>query len=500
MITLTSITKRYGNTVALSDVSFTARQGEVLGLLGQNGAGKTTALNIITGCLAPSAGSVTIGGHDLIQEPRQARRLVGYLPEVPPLYDEMTVRAYLRFACELKLVLPADIPAHVEEIATRTGLKQMLGRRIGNLSKGYRQRVGLAQALCGDPEVLILDEPTSGLDPRQTAEFRETLREQANGRTVLFSSHILSEVQALCDRVIILHHGQIVLDSNLKQLQSGSALRLRADIQGDAKVLLPALRSLAGVRRVTRLPLICTSGMYARRMSPAYPVYPSERVEYAFAAAAASRKLAGRGLSQNHFGGLTVMRAVYKRELQSFFCTPHAYVFTGVFLLLGSVFFAVGNLAAHSSDLNGFLWNAGYLWMLLTPVLTMHVYAGERRAHTDQLLFSSPVSLWGVALGKYLATITVLGLTVFLSLIYAGLIAIYGRLYPSEALCGYLGFSLQGSAFVAIDLYVSARSRTPVTAAVWAVCTVPIRSAECCKCSIFHWCFRIDAVSDCTHA
>ena len=274
MITLTSITKRYGNTVALSDVSFTARQGEVLGLLGQNGAGKTTALNIITGCLAPSAGSVTIGGHDLIQEPRQARRLVGYLPEVPPLYDEMTVRAYLRFACELKLVLPADIPAHVEEIAARTGLKQMLGRRIGNLSKGYRQRVGLAQALCGDPEVLILDEPTSGLDPRQTAEFRETLREQANGRTVLFSSHILSEVQALCDRVIILHHGQIVLDSNLKQLQSGSALRLRADIQGDAKVLLPALRSLAGVRRVTRLPdesgvlsvlLECTQGECPQR-------------------------------------------------------------------------------------------------------------------------------------------------------------------------------------------------------------------------------------------
>lgn len=269
MITLTGITKRYGSTVALSDVSFTARQGEVLGLLGQNGAGKTTALNIITGCLAPSAGSVTVGGHDLIREPRQARRLIGYLPEIPPLYDEMTVRAYLRFACELKLVLPADIPAHVEEIAAHTGLEQMLGRRIGNLSKGYRQRVGLAQALCGDPEVLILDEPTSGLDPRQTAEFRETLREQANGRTVLFSSHILSEVQALCDRVIILHHGQIVLDSDLNRLQNGDAFRLRADIQGDAKVLLPALRSLACVRRVTQLPnegdafsvlLECTQG------------------------------------------------------------------------------------------------------------------------------------------------------------------------------------------------------------------------------------------------
>ena len=254
MITFSGITKRYGAVAAVSDLSFTVDRGEVLGLLGQNGAGKTTALSVMTGYLAPTAGTVTIGGHDLTAEPRQAKRLLGYLPEVPPLYDEMTVRAALGFACELKLVVAADIPAHIAQIAEKTGLRDMLGRRVGNLSKGYRQRVGLAQALCGDPEVLVLDEPTSGLDPRQTAEFRQTLRDLAQGRTVVFSSHILSEVQALCSRVIILHHGRIVCDRNLKALQNAEGLRLRAEIRGDKMRLLPALRELPGVRGVTALP------------------------------------------------------------------------------------------------------------------------------------------------------------------------------------------------------------------------------------------------------
>ena len=242
MITLSGVGKRYGDKWAVQDLSFTARQGQVLGLLGQNGAGKTTTLNILTGYAAPTCGTVSVGGHDLLREPRAARRMLGYLPEVPPLYDEMTVRSSLHFACELKMVLPADIPAHIQDIARKTGLSDMLGRRVGNLSKGYRQRVGLAQALCGDPEVLVLD------------EFRQTLKELASGRTVLFSSHILSEVQSLCDRVIILHHGHLVCDNDLKSLQSGGCLRLRADIAGTGKALLPALRQLPGVQRVTPLP------------------------------------------------------------------------------------------------------------------------------------------------------------------------------------------------------------------------------------------------------
>ena len=161
------------------------------------------------------------------------------------------------------------------------------------------------------------------------------------------------------------------------------------------------------------------------------------------------------------------MRAIFKRELQAYFYTAAAYVYMGVFLLLGSVFFAVGNLAARSSDIFSFLGTMSYLWMLLTPILTMHAYAGERKARTDQMLFTSPVSLWSVVAGKYLAGCAVLVFTVALSLIYMLAAALYGRVYAGELLCGYLGFVLQGCAFMALDMFISARARTPVTAAVW---------------------------------
>lgn len=254
MISLSGVTKRYGAATAVQDLSFTVSSGETLGLLGQNGAGKTTTLNIITGYLAPTSGDVRVGDYDLLTQPRQAKRLIGYLPEQPPLYDEMTVESYLRFVCRLRLVVEADIARHVRDIAAQTNLSDVLGRRVGNLSKGYRQRVGLAQALCGEPEVLVLDEPTVGLDPRQTAEFRDTLKKLSGGRTVIFSSHILSEVQALCDRVIILHHGRVVCDQGLGDMSRGAGARLQAAICGDMETLLPALRSLSSVARVTRLP------------------------------------------------------------------------------------------------------------------------------------------------------------------------------------------------------------------------------------------------------
>lgn len=250
MITFDKVSKRYGVHQALQDISFTVPKGQILGLLGQNGAGKTTAMNILTGCLAPTTGSVSIGGHPVMTDPRQAKRLIGYLPEQAPLYDEMTIRAYLRFACELKEVEKAAIPDHIEKIAQRTGLTDVMHRKIGNLSKGYRQRVGVAQALCGSPEVIILDEPTAGLDPRQSSEMRSLVKSLAGEHTVLFSSHILSEVQSLCDRIIILHHGKIICDSALRALQCGER-RLRALIACGEGALLPALHSLKSVQRIT---------------------------------------------------------------------------------------------------------------------------------------------------------------------------------------------------------------------------------------------------------
>ena len=258
MIVFDSVSKRYGGHEALKGLSFTVPRGQVLGLLGQNGAGKTTAMNILTGCLAPTAGRVTIGGFDVMTEPAAAKRLLGYLPEAAPLYDEMTVRAYLRFACEIKETEKHAIPAHIEAVAEKTGLTEVLGRKIGNLSKGYRQRVGVAQALCGAPEVIVLDEPTAGLDPKQSSEMCALIRALRGEHTVLLSSHILSEVQSLCDRVLILHHGKLRCDSAMNRL-SHAEKRLRAVIacgengengENGEKMLLPAVRTLPSLKTV----------------------------------------------------------------------------------------------------------------------------------------------------------------------------------------------------------------------------------------------------------
>ena len=212
MISLSGVTKRYGAATAVQDLSFTVNSGETLGLLGQNGAGKTTTLNIITGYLAPTSGDVRVGDYDLLTQPRQAKRLIGYLPEQPPLYDEMTVESYLRFVCRLRLVVEADIARHVRDIAAQTNLSDVLGRRVGNLSKGYRQRVGLAQALCGEPEVLVLDEPTSALDVSVQQQVLGLLAElqRRYGLSYLFISHDLAVVRAVSHRVLVMKGGDVV--------------------------------------------------------------------------------------------------------------------------------------------------------------------------------------------------------------------------------------------------------------------------------------------------
>ncbi len=204
MISFDRVSKRYGPHTALQEVSFTAPRGQILGLLGQNGAGKTTAMNILTGCLAPTAGHASVGGFDVLTQPRQAKRLIGYLPEHAPLYDEMTVRAYLKFAGELKEVKKSGLKSHVEHVAERTGLGDVLDRKIGNLSKGYRQRVGVAQALCGTPEVIILDEPTAGLDPSERVRFRNIISGLSKDRIVILSTHIVSDVESVANQLVFL--------------------------------------------------------------------------------------------------------------------------------------------------------------------------------------------------------------------------------------------------------------------------------------------------------
>ena len=218
MIEVSHLTKQYGNHLAVDDVSFTVADGQICGLLGPNGAGKSTIMNILTGYLSATSGQVTVAGHPLPEEADAAKACVGYLPEQPPLYPEMTVQEYLTFAAELKGVKKAERKEQVCRAARRTGLEAVLPRLIRSLSKGYKQRVGIAQALLGSPRLIILDEPTVGLDPVQVIEIRKLIRELGRAHTVILSSHILSEVQAVCQQILILSKGHLAAAGSLEEL------------------------------------------------------------------------------------------------------------------------------------------------------------------------------------------------------------------------------------------------------------------------------------------
>lgn len=218
MIEVSHLTKQYGNHLAVDDVSFTVADGQICGLLGPNGAGKSTIMNILTGYLSATGGQVTVAGHPLPEEADAAKACVGYLPEQPPLYPEMTVQEYLTFAAELKGVKKAERKEQVCRAARRTGLETVLPRLIRSLSKGYKQRVGIAQALLGSPRLIILDEPTVGLDPAQVIEIRKLIRELGRAHTVILSSHILSEVQAVCQQILILSKGHLAAAGSLEEL------------------------------------------------------------------------------------------------------------------------------------------------------------------------------------------------------------------------------------------------------------------------------------------
>ena len=252
MIQVEHLTKRYGSHLAVDDISFEVEEGIVYGLLGPNGAGKSTTMNILTGYLSATSGTVSIDGHDILEEASAAKACVGYLPEQPPLYVDMTPREYLMFVAELKKVKRADRAAQVEQAMDRTGLAEMEHRLIKNLSKGYRQRVGLAAALLGSPKVIILDEPTVGLDPAQVIEIRSLIKELGKDHTVILSSHILSEVSTLCDKVLIIAKGKLVAQGTpeelAQRLTAGSSLNITA--LGEADAVMNALLTVPGVSEV----------------------------------------------------------------------------------------------------------------------------------------------------------------------------------------------------------------------------------------------------------
>ncbi len=268
MIEVQHLSKRYGQVTAVDDISFKVERGEILGFLGPNGAGKTTTMRMITGYMPPTEGRAIVAGFDVFEQPIEAKRRTGYLPETPPLYTEMTVREYLQFVARIKM--PKGVPskdrnARVDEVMTRTRIADMAGRHCGKLSKGYRQRVGLAQAIIHNPEVLILDEPTAGLDPKQIIETRDLIRSLAGDHTIILSTHILPEVSQTCQRVVIINKGRVVAvdtpENLTAQLRGSSGLYVQIDgvDGGDAAALLARV---PGVMKVTAVDRAGTAAGY----------------------------------------------------------------------------------------------------------------------------------------------------------------------------------------------------------------------------------------------
>lgn len=254
MIEIEHLTKRYGGHTAVSDLNFTVDSGQIYGFLGPNGAGKSTTMNIMTGCLSATEGAVRIDGHDIFEEPEQAKRLIGYLPEQPPLYMNETPEEYLRFVGAAKGLRGAELERQIDEVIRQTGIEGVARRRISALSKGYKQRVGIAQALLGNPKVIILDEPTVGLDPIQIIEIRDLIKELGQTHTVIFSSHILSEVQTICDQIIMIAKGKLVAfdtPENLEQhLLTPNEVILTTDASASEVQTL-----LEGISNITELSL-----------------------------------------------------------------------------------------------------------------------------------------------------------------------------------------------------------------------------------------------------
>ena len=285
MLRVEHLVKRYNDSPAVSDISFHITENGVYGFLGPNGAGKSTTMNMITGCLSASEGKIEIGGYDIVEEPEKAKKLIGYLPEQPPLYMEMTPREYLSFVAAARGVKSSEIPGQVDHAMKLTGITPVRDRLIRHLSKGYKQRVGISETLLGDPKIIILDEPTSGLDPKQITEIRDLVRELGKDHIIIFSSHIMQEVQAISDHIMIIAQGRLLMQGRPEELEQSLLQRpvIRLRVKAGAEETETILQSIQGIEDVTCLGRdgdCCLFSMTADDRDTA-----AERIFYTFSAA-----------------------------------------------------------------------------------------------------------------------------------------------------------------------------------------------------------------------
>ena len=431
MIEVQHVSKRFGDFLAVEDVSFSVPKGEILGFLGPNGAGKTTTMRIITGFMPPSSGAVTVAGYDIFSQSLEARKHIGYLPETVPLYTDMSVRAYLDYQASLHALRNPRRRDRVEDVIGRLRLEEYADTLIGKLSKGYRQRVGIAQAIIHEPDVLVLDEPTIGIDPIQVVETRQLIKELGQDHTIILSSHILPEVNMVCQRVVIINEGQVVAMDTPENLSSllGGPERVRLLVRGPSREVSAVLKDVGGVsyrrsrthRRAGRLPL--PSGVPPRPGRPPPVGCGGHPAQMGSAGDAGHWHEPGGRLpppdhSRGSPRGCGNALTIAAKEIKTYFASPMAYIIAAVFLALSGFFFAQDLNIFQLARMEGFFGPASFVVLLLAPLLTMRLLAEEQKLGSLELLLTAPIREEEIVLGKYLSSLFIFVIMLAMTLYY----------------------------------------------------------------------------------
>lgn len=500
MISVNGLSKRFGHLLAVDNVSLSVDRGEVLGFLGPNGSGKSTTMKMITGFLAPSAGSVEVGGIDVLANPIAAQKQFGYLPEGAPAYSEITVSAYLKFIAEVRGLERRQANAALEYVVERTHIAGVLQQPIETLSKGYKRRVGLAQSLLHDPDVLILDEPTDGLDPNQKYEVRKLIGEIAKDKAILISTHILEEVEAICDRALIIAEGRVKAEGTPQEFQQRSqyfnavSLTLNTEHIDDIRSEIESLSDVATVQKsiggdaveLTALPengkdILTQIAPMARERS--WPVVQLQlkrvHLDDVFRAITfGDSETQERVITRPQQKGVVEARApllrnswtICKRELLAYFSTPIAYVFIVIFLAaMGAFTFFLGAFIEQGqASLDSFFQFHPWLYLFLIPAVAMRLWAEERKSGSIELLLTLPVSTFSAVIGKFCAAWIVAGVGLLLTSTIWITVNYLGSPDNSTILSGYIGSFFMAGGYLAIGAFVSALTKNQVIAFIAA--------------------------------
>jgi ABC-type multidrug transport system ATPase subunit/ABC-type transport system involved in multi-copper enzyme maturation permease subunit len=455
------VTKWYGPRRAVTDVSFAIAQGEIVGLLGPNGSGKSTIFRMLTGYLVPTSGRIEVAGHDVVTDSLSVRRLISYVPEDAPLYDHMRVGEFLHFMANLRGLRGRAARAAVDEAAERLDLTNVMTLLSAKLSRGFRQRVSIAQALLGKPRVLVLDEPTSGLDPHQVIAVRDLIQSLAGNHTVLIASHILPEIEKIASRVMILLDGTLLTADALRENAQATMLRLAA--AAPEETLRSVVSAIAGVHDIAVEPDAGAAGAhYLIRVEPRASLAAEIVAALVGSRAGVSRADATvvEGCRMRSFAILL------RKEEMALFSSPIAYAVMTVFLLIMGYSFTLTLFISHQPSMVHVFFQMFVLFMLTAPLITMRLLAEERKLRTMEVLLTAPVSEVAIVLAKYVASMSLIVLMLLLSGCYAATLAWFGDPDFGPIYSGYLGLLLFGSALVGAGLLASALTANQVIAAL----------------------------------